>query len=174
MNWKKIDLNFLLLLVLFIASYFYYDYISLNKVIAIIFIGIFLALGSYVLYGLSFRLWSKLILLAFIAFIFYALPNFFTGETSRVPVDSRFLGSWATDNTDGYSIRLKVVKDSAYLSQSNLSESKAYKLSTINDTVILNNESLGREYRWNFSFVNQERVLLLYSSKDSLIFTKAR
>jgi hypothetical protein len=84
------------------------------------------------------------------------------------------LGSWATDNTDGYSIRLKVVKDSAYLSQSNLSESKAYKLSTINDTVILNNESLGREYRWNFSFVNQERVLLLYSSKDSLIFTKAR
>jgi hypothetical protein len=90
MNWKKIDLNFLLLLVLFIASYFYYDYISLNKVIAIIFIGIFLALGSYVLYGLSFRLWSKLILLAFIAFIFYALPNFFTGETSRVPVDSRF------------------------------------------------------------------------------------
>ena len=172
MDLKKVDFNFLLILLLFLGAYFYFDYIALNKIIALVIIGVFIAVCSYVLYGLSFKLWVKAVLLIFISLLAFLLPNFFIEKAHAATIDNRLYGSWITDSTDGYSIKLKVIADSAYLSQTNLSASKAYRLAIANDTLILSNEDLSREYKWKYIFAHQDSSLLLYNHKDSLLFTK--
>lgn len=101
---------------------------------------------------------------------------YFYGENAEKKVmhkvvDSRFEGNWATDTTGGFSINLRVLEDSVFLSQSNFNGERGFKMVISKDTLWLSNQDLEKEFKWRFRF-SDDIHLLLMSDEDSLLLKK--
>jgi len=171
MNRKISLIPFIILITLFIGFYFYFDYLQIEKIIAIPIIGVFTALvfyfllrlnKTYIKAGVIFLLSATLILVSFLL----------KKDNSKRRVTNELLGDWQSDTIGGFSINVNIQNDSAYLSQSNLDIIKPYAISIKQDSLLMSNSDLQKKYSWKFSLKNKGTMLYLFNENDSLILQK--
>lgn len=161
--------NNIILTVLFIVSYFYLRNTLLSKTIILLSIGIFMAICAYCLYS-KFSSFIKLISISVSCSLLIAIPFILDKRNESKLIEPRFLGIWKTDSTDGYTIRMNIKMDSAFLTQSSIDLERAFKLNINTEDFILTNETKTLSYKYHF--LNANNTLILKNSKDSLLFTR--
>ncbi|WP_343704739.1 hypothetical protein [Chitinophaga sp.] len=174
---KKQSLSTITLVILFLISYFYLDYIGVEILVKILASGFFVGLCTYILYGLKaskgLRIAVLFLVIVTMGVFFWCVAKDAVKERERI-IDKRFLGEWETDTIGGYAIYLRVQADSAYLSQSNMTLSRSYRLVISHDTITLVNERIARVFRWNFRVLDSENKLQLTDGQDTLLLKRIR
>lgn len=153
--------------IIFVTSYFFFDFIGLDKNIAIILIGILIGSCYYIRNRqISFTVkFTVLILFSFLAFL---IPFFILRENNA----QKIKGTWQTDSTEGFSIKIRIFNDSAFLSQSNTKDAVPYEMKIENHQFSISNKQKGKEFNWYYYLSESGNSLILINAKDSLKFYK--
>jgi hypothetical protein len=88
--------------------------------------------------------------------------------------ENKFSGTWQTDNTGGFSINMQIKNDTAYLSQSNIEEVVPYKMEITDHEFLISNRDRGKRLQWEYYFLDQGTILILYNVSDSLRLYKKK
>ena len=165
----KLSSQLVLVIIIFVAFYFFYDFIELNKIVALLLVGILVAVGYFVLQR-SMHLYSKIGILILLFSSAFLIPYIIIDQNKS----KKFEGIWQTDSTDGFSIEILIHDDSVYLSQSNIIGAVPYKMEVTEHKFSISNKVRGKVLEWEYYFENKGNTLVLFNVKDSLELTKLK
>jgi len=169
----KTSHEFTVVLIIFIVSYFFYDFIGLSKIIALPLVGILVACCYFLLHK-RIRFVFKICILILLFLGAYLIPYFILKKNVVGKFESKFAGSWQTDTTGGFSINMQIQNDTAYLSQSNIEEVVPYKMEITDHEFLISNKDKGKRLQWEYYFLDQDSILILYNIRDSLRLYKKK
>lgn len=165
----KLSYQSVLVIIIFTAPYFFYDFIGLNKIAALLIVGILVAFCYFILQR-SMHFFSKVGILILLFSSALLIPYIIIDKNGS----KKFEGIWQTDATDGFSINIRIHGDSAYLSQSNITDTVPYKMDLTEHKFSISNKERGKELEWEYYFENKGNTLILFNVKDSLKLTKLK
>ena len=165
----RLSYQSILLIIIFIASYFFYDFIELNKIVALLLVGMLVAVGYFILQR-SMPFYSKIGVLILLFSSAFLIPFLIVNQNKL----KKFKGIWQTDATDGFSIEIRIHEDSVYLSQSNITGAVPYKMKVTEHKFSISNKVRGKELEWEYYFENKGNTLVLFNVKDSLKLTRLK
>lgn len=165
----KLSYQSVLVIIIFTASYFFYDFIGLNKIVALMLVGILVA-SCYFILQRSMHFISKIGILILLFSSALLIPYIIIDKNKS----KKFEGIWQTDATDGFSIDIRIHGDTAYLSQSNITDVVPYKMEVTEHKFSISNKERGKELDWEYYFENKGNTLILFNVKDSLKLTKLK
>jgi hypothetical protein len=169
----KTSNQFILVLIIFIGSYFFYDFIGLSKIIALPLVGILVAC-CYFLLQRRMRFVFKICILILLSLGTYLIPYFILKKNVVEKFENKFAGTWQTDTTGGFSINMQILRDTAYLSQSNIEDVVPYKMEITDHKFSIANKDRGKRLQWEYYFLDQGTILILYNVSDSLRLYKKK
>jgi len=163
----------IIIVIIFIVSYFFYDFIGLSKMIALPLVGIFVACCYFLLHK-RMRFVFKICIIILLSLGAYLIPYFILKKNVVDKFENKFSGTWQTDNTGGFSINMQIKNDTAYLSQSNIEEVVPYKMEITDHEFLISNRNRGKRLQWEYYFLDQGTILILYNVSDSLRLYKKK
>jgi hypothetical protein len=69
---------------------------------------------------------------------------------------------------------MQIKNDTAYLSQSNIEEVVPYKMEITDHEFLISNRDRGKRLQWEYYFLDQGTILILYNVSDSLRLYKKK
>lgn len=167
-NKAKLSYQFVVILIIFIVSYFFYAFIGLNKVVSLTLVGILVAC-CYFLLHIRISLVFKICIISLVCLVALFIPYFIFKKN----IVEKFEGIWQTDTMDGFSINMSIHKDTAYLSQSNIKEVVPFKMEITDHKFSIVNNDRRKKLHWEYCFLKNGAILILYNVNDSLRLYKS-
>ncbi|MET0636977.1 MAG: hypothetical protein ABWZ25_13185 [Chitinophagaceae bacterium] len=176
MKKKAMDKESVFLVCLCLTGYFLFKPADPAGYLFYLLIGVWGALCAFILYGLKVRLWIKLMVAAIMGLLFWFIQHTMETNVSDItaPVDDkRFYGVWQTDSTGGITIKIRAVRDSAFLTQTDFTTHQDYRWGIDGDTLTFTNSTTNRQFKWRITFFGRD-TMRLQDTRDSLVLWRIK
>lgn len=179
MSSKKTSGKLIIVLVAFIVFFSYLKYFDIKGALLYAAVGIYSSVICYSLFADQTNRFLRIFISLLVIVGGFSIPKIFpkgewaANDEQKISPPELF-GNWVTDTTGGYSIKLSIHKDSAYLSQSNLDVLKGYELKVNDNFMELTNHATDQFYSWEYELLKNQQVLKLLRNTDSLVFERIK